>query len=409
MKIRSITCFFDPGWPLDQNQLSRACSFLAEARLRLADRGYEVQTARLASVPFPTILPDLSANTVISFAKELEEAALRCGIEYISIGPALPHLPASYQHLASVLAATQNVFVSGIMTTPDGGVSLHAVRSCAEIIHLAAGISPDGFANLRFAALANTPPGVPFFPAAYSPGGPPAFALGLEAADLAVDAAVRAASLSEMRQNLISAIEDHAGRLSETCFALERDQGLTFTGLDFTLAPFPQEACSLGTAVERMGVPSVGLHGTLAGMAFLADTLDQARFKRAGYNGLFLPVLEDAALARSAADGYLSIKDLLLCSTVCGTGLDTLPLPGEASKEEIYALLLDVAALALRLDKPLTARLMPIPGKAAGEPTAFDFAFFANSRVMPLQAKPLGGMLIGEENLYLHQRKRHPG
>ena len=94
-------------------------------------------------------------------------------------------------------------------------------------------------------------------------------------------------------------------------------------------------------------------------------------------------------------------------SAVCGTGLDTVPLPGDASVEQLTAVLLDLAALALRLDKPLTARLMPIPGKVAGDLTGFDFAFFANSRVLGLEAQPLTGLLAGGESFDLQPRKRN--
>jgi uncharacterized protein (UPF0210 family) len=89
---------------------------------------------------------------------------------------------------------------------------------------------------------------------------------------------------------------------------------------------------------------------------------------------------------------------------VCGTGLDTVPLPGDASSGQIAALLLDICALALRLDKPLTARLMPVPGKQAGDVTNFTFGFFANSRVMALKAEPLGKALGGSENILLEKR-----
>jgi len=117
-----------------------------------------------------------------------------------------------------------------------------------------------------------------------------------------------------------------------------------------------------------------------------------------------LPVLEDALLARRAAEGSLTLKDLLLYSAVCGTGLDTVPLPGTATAQQLSAILLDVAALAQRLDKPLTARLMPIPGKQAGDPTGFDFTFFANSRVLAFEAEPLTGLLASEENFDLRPR-----
>ena len=168
-----------------------------------------------------------------------------------------------------------------------------------------------------------------------------------------------------------------------------------FGGIDYSLAPFPSIELSLGTAMERLGVPQVGLHGSLAAAAILADSIDRADFPHTGFSGMMLPVLEDATLAARAAEGSLTVKDLLLYSAVCGTGLDTVPLPGDTSEEQLRAVLLDLAALAMRLDKPLTARLMPIPGKCAGDPTDFDFAFFANSRVMALEAvsleTPLGG------------------
>jgi hypothetical protein len=70
------------------------------------------------------------------------------------------------------------------------------------------------------------------------------------------------------------------------------------------------------------------------------------------------------------------------------------------------ALLLDLAALALRLDKPLTARLMPIPGKGAGDATTFDFPFFANSRVMELKSEPLKNALAASETILLDTHKR---
>jgi hypothetical protein len=102
-----------------------------------------------------------------------------------------------------------------------------------------------------------------------------------------------------------------------------------------------------------------------------------------------LPVLGDAVLARQAAEGTVTIKDLLLYSAVCGTGLDTVPLPGDTTADQLVPLLLDLSALALRLNKPLTARLMPIPGKKAGDLTDFKFDYFANSRVMALEAEAL--------------------
>ena len=409
MKIRSITYFLNPQWPLDDTALRRAGNFNQAAMPAFEAAGYEVQTSRLATVPFTRLLPVLDYAVSIDLTRELGTLSRSLGFDYISLGPALPESSLSYQVIPAMLDANEHVFLSGLMTTSDGEVSLPAVRACAEIIHQAAALSPDGFSNLRFAALANVPAGAPFFPAAYHNGDEPTFALAIEAADLAVDAFSEAKSIQEGRQALVDAITTNARTLTRVAGELETQFALSFGGIDFSLAPFPQEACSIGTALERLGTPAVGLPGSLAAAAILADTLDQVQFQRAGFNGLFLPVLEDAVLAKRAAEGTLLVKDLLMYSAVCGTGLDTIPLPGDTSREAIAAILLDLAALAQRLDKPLTARLMPIPGKKAGETTGFDFAYFANSRVLAVNTEPLDGLFAGDEMIHLQRRKTKTG
>jgi hypothetical protein len=401
MKIRSITYFCNPRWPLDRAVLEQAGDFLTEAKPAYEEAGYEVQTVRLATIPFPLLLPKgFETDEAVAFAQALEAEGTALGFDYISVGPALPEKPSSYAVIPEMLAATENIFASGVISSSEVGISLPAARACAEIITQLSPLDENGFANLYFAALANVPAGAPFFPAAYHRGDKSAFALAIESADLAVGSFTKAASLAEARQNLTNALEEHGRRLTKVAANLEP----TFGGIDFSLAPFPQESLSLGTAFERLGIPAVGLHGSLAAAALITDTIDRADFPRTGFSGLMLPVLEDATLAARAAEGTLTIKDMLLYSAVCGTGLDTLPLPGNTTSAQITPLLLDLAALAQRLDKPLTARLMPIPGKKAGDATHFDFAFFANSRVLALDSQPLKDVLAGDEAIKLRPR-----
>jgi len=97
-----------------------------------------------------------------------------------------------------------------------------------------------------------------------------------------------------------------------------------------------------------------------------------------------LPVLEDYGLAKRNIERTYNITDLLLYSAVCGTGLDTIPLPGNVSEKKLYALLLDIASLSIKLNKPLSARLMPIPDKKAGEMTGYKFDYFVNSKIMDI-------------------------
>jgi uncharacterized protein (UPF0210 family) len=182
---------------------------------------------------------------------------------------------------------------------------------------------------------------------------------------------------------------------------IANEHEVRYLGIDFSMAPFPEEGRSLGTALEAFGIPAVGLAGTAAAAAVLAECLDQAQFQRTGFCGLFFPVFEDSVLAARAAEGSLSIADLLIYTAVCGTGLDTVPLPGDVSVDDITAVLLDLGALALRQDKPLTARLMPIPGKAAGDDVHFDYPYFTPTKVMALSTRPLTGILAGSRILQI--------
>jgi len=383
MKIRSITYFCHPSRPLDTRVILKAGRLLSKVKRIFEDNDYEVETTRVATVPFPMILEGRLDQT-IQLAQDMEAAAREAGIDYASLGPALPEFPASYDIIPEALAATGNIFFSGMMTR-GREIFPVAVRACAGIIQRTATILADGFKNLFFCGLANVGPGSPFFPAAYWDQRAPAFAIATEAADLAVEAFTGTAELAEGRRRLTTAIEKHARRICSCARLLS----CRFSGIDFSLAPFPEDSKSLGMAFERLGVQAVGLHGSLAAAAILTEAIETAQFPRCGFSGLFLPVFEDSVLARRAAEGILSIKDLLLYSAVCGAGLDTLPLAGETSAEQITALLLDVCALATRLDKPLTARLMPMPGRKVGDPIQFDFAFFSGSRVIALDALPL--------------------
>jgi hypothetical protein len=94
-----------------------------------------------------------------------------------------------------------------------------------------------------------------------------------------------------------------------------------------------------------------------------------------------------------------------MVSAVCGTGLDTVPLPGDISPEQIEPLLMDIASLSLRLNKPLTARLMPVPGLKAGSMTTYDFEFFKNGKVMDYPAGKIGGSMAGSKWLDIKKRE----
>ena len=401
MKIRSITVFCQPRFPPNRLLLQQLGIFAGHARTLYEQAGYEVESLRLATPPFASFL---SADNLQDAALTLAIETHAEGFEYISLGPVPADRPELLQPILQVLAQTQSVFFSSQLTTPNHEVSLPAAQAAARLICQLAQVEPNGFANLNFCALANVPAYAPFFPAAYAKEGAPAFALALEAADLAEQAFSRVQSLQAARAALIAEVESHAQKLEAIGQKLTEFYTYTFKGLDFTLAPHPTQGVSIAKALEALGLPAFGLHGSLFASAFLTDSLDQARYLHTGFNGLMLPVLEDAGLAQRASEVLLSTTDLLLCSAVCGTGLDVIPLPGDTNADQLYPLLLDLAALALRLNKPLTARLLPIPGKKAGDPTEFDFPYFANSRVLPLRSEKVTGALAGAEDVPLGPR-----
>ncbi len=404
MKIRAITGFLDTGWPLNPDRIQTVAACMHEMREAFQLAGYEVQTLRLATPPPSEISAPVPPKERPAFASDLEAQCFVHGIDFANIGPALPEEPEGFEAVPEILAAAEIVFCSGLFADPEIGLSVRAAEACAQAILGASTISSDGFANLRFAALANVPPGAPFFPAAYHRGGRAAIAVATESADLAVESVQEAGSFATIRQHLVTSIETHAGAITLAAEPIAAEHSIRFLGIDFSLAPFPEPERSLGTAIETLSGAEVGLHGTVAAAAFLADCLDQAQFQRTGFCGLFLPVLEDSALAARAADGSLSLKDLLLLSTICGTGLDTVPLPGDVDHSAVTALLIDLGALALRHDKPLTGRLMPIPGKSAGDEIQFDFPYFADSRVMSLPEQPLSDLWASSGLLDLRRR-----
>lgn len=401
MKIRSITCFVNPNEARFEHQLSQAQRLVESCKREFDQLAWETQTARLATTPFGAYSDPHNALATIT---HLEKQASQHAFDYISVGHARITQPQEYELIPRILAETENVFCSASMSHHHRGISSAAVKACAGIITAAARILPDGFANLRFCATSHVKPFTPFFPASYSYGLQPAFALAMQCADAAVRAFENASSVAEGVRNLLAELENAARELTPIARRAEHEHGFAFKGFDFSLAPFPEDWCSLGGAFEKLGVPSIGYMGSLTAAAILADALDRGDWKRAGYNGLMLPVLEDSILAERTQGGHFTIKDLLLYSAVCGTGLDTVPLPGDTSAEMIEALLMDISALSLRLNKPLTARLMPVPGLKSGDMTAFDFGFFRNGQIMDFPAEALKGVLKSSE--WLEVRKR---
>lgn len=374
MKVRSITVGADLGAGPDPARLGSAPEFLRTARERLAEAGYEVQTTRLALPPYARPL-----NELVEFGRRAEAVAADLGFDYVSVGPVRTGEGAA-EAVADLVAGTERVFAA-VEIARGHTVEPAAVDVAARAVRAIAARTEAGFGNLRFAALANCPPGIPFLPAAYHDGGPPAVSVALEAADLAVEAFGGDRPLEEKLSAWESAVRKAVNRITRQLEPLASRFGWRYLGVDLTPAPFPETAASIGEALERLGGGEAGGAGTLFLSAVVTGRLRRLQVRRAGFSGLMLPILEDNVLARRFGEGKLPLAAVLAFSAVCGTGLDVVPLPEDVPEAEVRGILLDVAALSAVLRKPLTARLMPVPGLRPGGEVRFDFPYFAAARL----------------------------
>ncbi len=394
MKIRAVTVGLDlPAPTIDHQPFADAARFLKQARSTFGAAGLDVQTTRVAGPDLGPALASLGERGLAAWAKETEAAARDAEIEYLSFGrlPSSAHTVVAEQ-VAPILAAGEISFFSADLI--DGKVaSVAMAAACARAVKDLARSTPSGFGNLRFAATANCPPNIPFLPAAYHCGGQPRFAVAVQAADVVVDALSGEGGLSEIEDRLVERLEQAAGPIEHIANELASQFGYPFVGIDLSPAPFPTDDVSIGGAIEAAGVERFGAPGTLYIAAMITRAIRRTRLQRSGFSGLMLPVLEDSVLARRAAERPSSLHELLLYSAVCGTGLDTIPLPQDISEAELAGVYLDVAALSVALGKPLTARLLPIPDAHVGEMTTFTFDYFSNTRVPPAAGAGASGVL----------------
>jgi uncharacterized protein (UPF0210 family) len=299
-----------------------------------------------------------------------------------ALGPANGLAP---EAVTALLAQTENISATIAVTTADNRLDDSAVRIAAAIIRTLSLETKEGLGNFRFAAIANCPAGIPFFPAGYHGGAASDFAVGMEGAAWVLNAFTGAKDVNAAKSRLQQLIMQDLAPLAGTMAGLEKSSGRTFSGFDVSTAP--QGEVSIGRAVEQLTRFPFGGPGTLAASAAITDVLKSLPIKTCGFSGLMLPVMEDATLAMRAAEGRLTLDQLLLYSSVCGTGLDVVPLPGDTSQETLEAIIRDVAALSIKWRKPLSARLLPVPGKKAGEMTSFAHPFMVNTKVMQLPSR----------------------
>ncbi|MHB8600003.1 MAG: DUF711 family protein [Ktedonobacteraceae bacterium] len=385
--IRTLTLGIADAHPLTSKVIIDAARYLQTAQTRFTEAGYEVQTVRLSTHPLFADLGAWSSLALRKYARELQDMLDDAAISFCSLGPAQaahPDFPLErIDLLADLIAETSVLNASVQLADVAHGLRAEAAMPIARLMKRLASETEEGFGNFRFAMLACVPPGGPFFPAAYHEG-PGSLSIGLQGAGIVANALRACANEEQLPLNLIHASERVRAMLIEQAMLvvepgqqLAREHELRFGGIDVSPAPMGED--SIVGAMELCGYGQFGTAGTLAVAAALTSALKSTGLPTCGYCGLMLPVLEDALLGQRWAEGLVNAHQLLLYSAVCGTGLDTVPLPGDIGAESIAHLLLDVATLAVRLQKPLSARLFPAPGKKIGDYTTFTSPYLTNT------------------------------
>jgi uncharacterized protein (UPF0210 family) len=370
-RIRTITAGVTIAGAEDLSAIDRTLAMLARAKARFEQAGHEVQTIRIATNPIVAIAGAPARRAMLP-ALEALDRTVSARQAVISIGPVLTEdrvdtdLPA---WCAELVQRTRAISFSAMVASGAHGVHRQACATAANIIISLSQALAGGVANFRFAAAANIPAGTPFFPVGFHEAAA-ALAVGLESPGLVQAAFAEAHDPEDAVKRLRASLNTHLGGVEHLARALAADEGVRYLGID--PSPAPGLDNSIGAAIEALTRVPFGSASTLSACATITAALKSLSVTTCGYAGLMLPVLEDPVLASRAQEGRYGVEELLLYSSVCGTGLDVVPIPGSTSAETVTRLIGDVAALSARLRKPLSARLFPAPGRKAGELVHFD-------------------------------------
>lgn len=385
-RIRTITAFINLDRAQYRQQVAEALTMLKRAKTIFESRGYEVQTIRIATQPFPEYTRGLAPAEAVAFFKEYDALADKEGFA-AGIGPAMLKAGDSESQadlLAEILRETKHLNASVVVAAEDG-VRWRAVGAAARVIKKLEETTPEGQGNFHFGAIAMVPPLSPFFVAAYHTGFGHQFAIGLESANVVRAAFQEAQDLDGARQKLTDMLGASAMDIERHAQRIDRETGWAYVGID--LSPAPLKDISIGAAMENLTAQPFGSPGTLTAAATITAALKNISVKQTGYSGLMLPILEDSRLAERWGQGRISLSGLLSYSAVCGTGLDTVPLPGDVTEAQLGLIIGDMASLAFKWHKPLSARLLPAAGKGPGQVTEFNDPFLVNTVIQPLEAE----------------------
>jgi len=375
--------------------------------------GIPIVNRRVAVTPIVRIADGFDPDAMVRIAKVLDESAEAVQVDLIGGYSAIVHggltaAATSYlESLPAALATTQRVCASVNAATTKAGINMTAVAILGQKIRDIAQATADrsGFGCAKLCIFANAPEDNPFMAGGFHGEGSPDTVIHIGVSGPGV---VKRA-LERLHATLPDcALNDIAEEIKSTAFRVTRvgeligrevaaRLGVAFGIVDLSLAPAPKMGDSVGEILHQIGIDQIGAPGSTAAIALLNDAVKKgglfASSAVGGLSGAFLPVTEDAALAQAVAAGSLTLEKLEAMTSVCSLGLDMVPLPGDTDAETLAALIADELAIGVFNNKTTAARLIPVPGKQAGDTVSFGGLFGAGT-ILPIHTAGQSGRFI---------------
>jgi uncharacterized protein (UPF0210 family) len=381
-RIRAVTAFVEIDKDNYAAKIQEAQKFLAAVKTALNEAGFEGAGGRITTQPFTSYTKGMKRDEALALIRSLREAASKRPTAF-NIGPAMVNDNDDPRPVAFLADVLSQISVDGnVIIADEKGIHWHAVREAAHLIKDVSQRSSHGDGNFNFAAIAMMKPYGPYYPGSYHLGSGHAFAIAMEGASVVARVFSQYHDPLEAELRLSEAFSNYAKEVEAVARKVASRSGWRYEGLDAT--PAPSTESSIGGAIESFVGGPFGSSGTMTASGIITRAVQSIPVKRTGYSGLMIPVMEDKVLARRWAEGTFDIDSILAYSAVCAGGVDTVPLPGDVSEEQIARILGDVAWLASKWNKPLGARLLPAPGKGPGGQTEFTGAALINTMVQSL-------------------------
>ena len=389
-----------------KQKIARHAAGLVAACDKIGDRyGVPIVHKRLAVTPIGSLAAGAGPEGMLRLAHALDEAAADNRVDLIGGYSALVHkgaTPAEQQLidcLPEALAGTKRVCASVNVASTRSGINMDAVVKLGGVIKRAAELSADqgGFACAKLCVFANIPEDNPFMAGALH-----GFGEGEAVVNIGVSGpgVVKRAIERLREQNPKLDLQMLASVIKTTSFRVTRVGelvgqevaraiGAEFGVVDLSLAPTPKVGDSIGEILQAMGIAKVGAPGSTAAIALLNEAVKKgglfASSSVGGLSGAFIPVAEDSTLADAVDKGWLSLEKLEAMTCVCSLGLDMVCLPGDIDAATLSALMADEMAIGMINHKTVATRLIPVPGKKAGEWVHWG-GLFGSSPILAVRA-----------------------